>query len=478
MRTLLATTGAAALLAFAACSTEPAPIEQTYGPDPQFPEPQRALLPTLNEATAVGWAQDAGPVPAEGLTVSRFADGLAHPRWLYVLPNGDVLLAESASEPSDPKGLRGWIEQRVMKNAGAVEQSPNHILLLRDADRDGVAELRDTFLSGLKQPHGMVLLNGYLYIGNTDSLVRVPYRDGDTKPAGPVETVTPLPYNPEDNGHWPRNVVAAPDGSTLYVAAGSVSNVGEAGMEVERDRAAIHTVNPATGEISLFADGLRNPNGMDFTPDGTLWTVVNERDELGDNLVPDYLTSVRQGGFYGWPWSYFGQHLDPRFDEDERPMDRVQAAIAPDYALGAHTASLGLVFNDGPALGPQFQGGAFIGQHGSWNRSEPSGYKVIYVPFAGGRPSGAPVDVLTGFLNENEEAQGRPVGGAIAADGALLVADDVGEVVWRVTPAAGLAPMPVAVSPGAAPTTPGATPTPGAQPAPPAQTPPTPEPEQ
>ena len=357
-------------------------------------------------------------------------------------------MAEASSLPLSKKGVVGWIMERVMRNAGAVQDvSPDRIVLLRDADGDGRAERREVFLEGLNQPFGMVLLNGFLYIANTDALVRVPYVDGDLAPAAPPEKVADLPYRAEDNGHWTRNVIAAPDGSRLFVTVGSISNIAEQGMEIEQGRAMIHAVDPATGAVSEFATGLRNPNGMGFAP-GTdvLWTVVNERDGLGDNLPPDYLTSVREGGFYGWPWIYWGV-ADRRFKSEEIPKGAMERVLKPDYALGGHVAALGLVFNDRPALGPNFQGGAFVGLHGSWNRSEPSGYKVVYIPFAEGRPSGMPVDVLSGFLNADGHAMGRPVGVEIAGDGALLVADDVGKVIWRVTPASGLPTTPP-IAPG------------------------------
>ncbi|MDH4982186.1 sorbosone dehydrogenase family protein [Hyphomicrobium sp. D-2] len=386
--------------------------------------------------TAVGWTADGAPVAAEGLKVSRFADGFIHPRWVYTLPNGDVLVAEASSLPLSNKGLVGSVMEHVMRNAGAVQEtSPDRIVLLRDADGDGVAEKREIFLEGLLQPFGMALLDGHLYIANTNALVRVPYTDGDLTAAGPPETVAALPFRADDNGHWTRNVIASPDGSRLFVTVGSISNIAEQGMDIEQGRAMIYAVNPATGTLTEYATGLRNPNGMGFAPGtNTLWTVVNERDGLGDDLPPDYLTSVKEGGFYGWPWAYWGR-ADHRFKADEIPPGTIERTIRPDYALGGHTAALGLVFNDKPALGPQWQGGAFVGLHGSWNRREPSGYRVIYVPFTNGQPSGMPVDVLTGFLDAQSNAMGRPVGVDIAGDGALLVADDVGKVIWRVAPA-------------------------------------------
>ena len=435
MRALLQSAILAPVRALSARVGEAPPVEASYGANPTLLEPERSWIsiPHINEMKAVGWTEGGAPVAADGLVVTRFADGFIHPRWVYALPNGDVLVAEASSLPLSNKGLVGAVMEPVMRNAGAVQEtSPNRIVLLRDADGDGVAEQREIFLEGLHQPFGMALLNGYLYIANTNALVRVPYSDGDLTAAGPPETVASLPFRADDNGHWTRNVIAAPDGSRLFVTVGSISNIAEQGMDIEQGRAMIHAINPATGAVTAFATGLRNPNGMGFAPGtDTLWTVVNERDGLGDNLPPDYLTSVQEGGFYGWPWAYWGR-ADHRFKSNEIPAGAIERTIRPDYALGGHTAALGLVFNENSALGPQWQGGAFVGLHGSWNRREPSGYRVIYVPFANGKPSGMPVDFLTGFLDANNNAMGRPVGVEIAGDGALLVADDVGKVIWRV----------------------------------------------
>jgi glucose/arabinose dehydrogenase len=350
-----------------------------------------------------------------------------------VLPNGDVLVAETNAppKPEDNKGLRGWFMKRNMKKAGAASPSANRITLLRDANGDGVAETRTVFLEGLHSPFGMALVNDDFYVANTDAIVRFKYVDGQTRiDARPIKLVD-LPAGPI-NRHWTKSLIASPDGSKLYVTIGSNSNVGERGMDNETGRAAIWEVDRASGQHRVFASGLRNPNGMAFEPtSGTLWTVVNERDELGSDLVPDYLTSVRDGGFYGWPYSYFGRNLDDRI-KPQRP-DLVSSAIVPDYALGAHTASLGLALARGDALPPPFTKGMFIGQHGSWNRKPPSGYAVIFVPFADGKPTGQPIHVATGFLSPKGEAYGRPVGVAVDGKGALLVADDVGNVVWRVT---------------------------------------------
>jgi glucose/arabinose dehydrogenase len=403
------------------------------GPSPKLPPPAKALLPTVHIADARGWPEGAAPVAAPGTTVNAFASGLRHPRWLLVLPNGDVLVAESDAppKPEDGKGIRGWIMKKVMEKAGSGTPSANRITLLRDADHDGVAEKRSVLLSGLNSPFGMALVGNRLYVANADALVRFPYEAGQTQIAAAGEKVVDLPGGPI-NHHWTKNVIASPDGSKLYVTVGSNSNVGENGIAAEEGRAAIWEVDPATGAHRIFASGLRNPNGMFFEPTThALWTSVNERDELGSDLVPDYMTSVQDGGFYGWPYSYYGQHVDERV-QPQRP-DLVAKAIVPDYALGPHTASLGLAFSEGSTL-PMFAHGAFVGQHGSWNRKPRSGYKVIYVPFdASGKPSGPPVDVLTGFLSEGGEAYGRPVGVAVDKQGALLVADDVGGKVWRVS---------------------------------------------
>lgn len=409
------------------------PVEAGVGPTPVLPPPEKSLLPTLQIAPAKGWSNGSKPVAAAGTTVAAFADGFDHPRWLYVLPNGDVLVAETNGppRPEDNKGIKAWFKKRAMKKAGAATPSANRITLLRDSNSDGVADTRTIFLSGLRSPFGMALIGNDLYVANTDALVRFPYTSGATQIASPGSKVTDLPGGPL-NHHWTKNVIASPDGSKLYVTVGSNSNVAENGMDQEEGRAAIWEVDVATGTKRLFATGLRNPNGMAWGPQGAvLWTVVNERDELGSDLVPDYLTSVRDGGFYGWPYSYYGQTVDDRV-EPPRP-DLVAKAIKPDYALGPHTASLGLAFSQGTALPARFNDGMFVGQHGSWNRKPLSGYKVIFVPFNNGKPAGAAVDVLTGFVTAEGEAQGRPVGVAIDKQGALLVADDVGNTIWRVT---------------------------------------------
>ncbi|MBK4723299.1 sorbosone dehydrogenase family protein [Azospirillum sp. YIM DDC1] len=430
----------AALLAASAATiltgcgeTATLPVSAGIGPNPALPPPRETVIPTVNIAPARGWPAGASPVATPGLAVTSFADGLDHPRWLLVLPNGDVLVAETNAppKPKDNQGIRGWVMKQVMSEAGAGGPSANRITLLRDADGDGVAEARSVFLDGLNSPFGMTLVGNDLYVANTDAVVRFPYQPGQTRITAPGTKVVDLPAGPL-NHHWTKNVIASPDGRRLYATVGSNSNVAENGMEAEEGRAAVWEIDPATGRHRVFASGLRNPNGLDWEPTtGALWTTVNERDEIGSDLVPDYMTIVRDGGFYGWPYSYYGQHVDERVTP-QRP-DLVARAIVPDYALGPHTASLGLVFGRFGALPARFADGAFVGQHGSWNRRPHSGYKVVFVPFAGGRPTGEPVDVLTGFLDQDGNALGRPVGVVLDGKGALLVADDVGNRIWRVT---------------------------------------------
>jgi len=422
-----------ALGGLGACAHEAElPVTAGTGPDPTLPPPADTLLPTVNIAPAVGWSEGATPEPAAGLLVNAFAAGLDHPRWLHVLPNGDVLVAETNAQPSKPKGLREWIMAQVMEEAGAAVPSADRITLLRDGDGDGVAEQRSVLLDDLTSPFGMQLVGDVLYVANTDALVAFPYREGETEITAEPRKVVDLPAG-APNYHWTKNVIASPDGGRLYVTVGSNSNIAEHGLDKEQHRAAILEVAPESGEWQEFATGLRNPNGMDFHPQtGELWTVVNERDELGSDLVPDYLTSVSQGEFFGWPFSYFGAHVDERVEPQQPEL--VEQAVVPDYALGAHTASLGLAFYDQALLPERFRNGAFIGQHGSWNREPLSGYKVIFVPFENGQPRGEPSDVLTGFVNEAGDARGRPVGIVVDSQGALLVADDVGNTIWRVTP--------------------------------------------
>lgn len=404
-----------------------------YGPNPVLPSPDPRLLPTMRFARATGWTTGEHPVPAPGLKVTAFATHLAHPRWLTILPNGDVLVAETNSppKPDDDKGLRGIVGGVLMSIVGAEAPSANRITLLRDTHATGRADFRSVFVSGLHSPFGMTLVGKDFYVADTDAVLRLPYRDGETHNDAAGTKIVDLPAG-SINHHWTKNVIASADGKSLYVTVGSNSNVGENGMSAEEGRAAIWLVDPATGQHRIFASGLRNPNGLAFEPiTGKLWATVNERDEIGSDLVPDYMTSVRDGGFYGWPYGYYGQHIDTR-PQPPRP-DLVARAIAPDYALGAHTAALGLAFHNGPGLTARFGYGAFVSQHGSWNRNPPAGYRVIFIPFANGKPSGPPVPVLTGFLRADGSAAGRPVGVAVDHKGALLVADDVGNTIWRVS---------------------------------------------
>ena len=424
------------LVIFAGCGEiATLPESAGTGPHPTLPPPHSTLIPTVNIAPARGWPAGAKPSAAAGLEVGAYANGLDHPRWLHVLPNGDVLVAETNAPPRTDKrnSIKRWIMKKVMKRAGAGVPSANRITLLRDADGDGVAETRTVFLQGLNSPFGMALIGRDLYVADTDAVLRFPYQGGETRITAPGVRIVDLPAGPI-NHHWTKNIIASRDGSRLYVTVGSNSNVGENGVDSEEHRAAILEVNPAAGSSRVFASGLRNPNGLGWQPQsGALWTVVNERDEIGSDLVPDYMTSVKDGGFYGWPYSYYGQNVDERV-KPPRP-ELVANAIVPDYALGSHTGSLGLVFHKGGLLPARYAGGAFVGQHSSWNRKPRSGYKVIFVPFADGRPAGLPEEVLTGFVDANGDAFGRPVGVAIDRKGALLVADDVGNIVWRVTPA-------------------------------------------
>jgi glucose/arabinose dehydrogenase len=402
-------------------------LEPAYGSAPAIPAARPQPIPTLKMPTARGWAPGQTPKAAAGFRVNAFATGLKHPRWLHVLPNGDVLAAEALSVPGGIKTAFDYAIYATMKRAAAVGTSPNRITLLRDADGDGVAEVREVLLDGLNQPFGMALLGDTLYVGNTDAVLAFPYKLGQTRIRSAGRKLVDL----KSGGHWTRSLLPSPDGRKLFIGVGSLTNIGEKGMEAELGRAAIHELDLETSESRIFASGLRNPVGMAWEPTtGTLWTVVNERDGLGDETPPDYLTSVRDGGFYGWPYCYWDRIVDDRVPQDPA---LVATAITPDYALGGHTASLGLCWVPAGAL-PGLPEGMAIGQHGSWNRSKLSGYKLVFVPFEKGRPAGPPRDILSGFLSPDERSSyGRPVGVAIGPDGSLLMADDVGDVIWRVT---------------------------------------------
>ena len=435
-RSICSVAGLAAMLCLTACN-ESAPDPKTQiGAKPDLPAQQQYLLPPMHVASVVGWKSGETPTVANGLQIKALVSRLQHPRSLYVLPNGDILVVESKAPGTEPikrpkDFIMKWVESWATSGGDTGES--NRITLLRDADGDGVAELKSVFLDHLNSPFGVALVGNDLYVANTDAIVRYPYNPGDTKITAPGTTLTLLPGGPIDH-HWTKSLVASEDGSLLYVGVGSNSNITENGIEAEKDRAAIWEVDRATGRWRIFASGLRNPNGLSWEPQThALWAVINERDELGPNLVPDYLTSVKDGAFYGWPYSYYGQNVDPRV-QPQRP-DLVAKAIAPDYALSSHVAPLGLVFYTGTNLPASYRGGAFVGEHGSWNRPELNGYKVVFVPFANGRPNGPAQDVVTGFLNPDEKSRGRPVGLAVDKSGNLLIADDVGNTVWRVSPA-------------------------------------------
>jgi glucose/arabinose dehydrogenase len=433
-RSFLVLAAAAAAAALAGCAeTAKLPPGADMGPNPRLVAPVRSLVPTVHVADAKGWPAGATPVAAPGLRVNALASGLVHPRWLLVLPNGDVLVAETNAppRPEEGKGIKAFFMKLFMKKAGAGTPSANRIALLRDVDGDGVAEVKTAFLEHLMSPFGMALVGDQLYVANADSVWRFPYKEGETRITAAGTKVADLPGGPR-NHHWTKSLVANREGTRLYAGVGSNSNVAEHGMAEEEGRAAIAEIDIATGQRRVFASGVRNPVGLAWEPSsGRLWAVANERDELGSDLVPDYLTSITEGAFYGWPYSYYGQNVDER-PQPPRP-DLVAKAIKPDFALGAHVAALGLTFAEGAALGPNFANGAFVGEHGSWNRKPRSGYAVVFVPFENGKPAGMPVNVLTGFLNGEGEAQGRPVGVAIDKRGALLVADDVGNTIWRVS---------------------------------------------
>ncbi|MDE1150765.1 MAG: sorbosone dehydrogenase family protein [Azospirillaceae bacterium] len=425
-------------LALTACDDDSGAVDPAtqVGSNPNLPAQKQFLMPPMNVAKVVGWKDGEAPAVAQGLKIKALATGLQHPRSLYVLPNGDVLVVESLAPKGEPVKrpkdlIMHWVES--LATSGGQTKGSNRITLLRDADGDGVPETKTVFLDHLNSPFGVALVGNDLYVADTDALIRYPYTEGDTQITAPGTTLTPLPGGPIDH-HWTKSLVASPDGTKLYVGVGSNSNITENGIEAEKNRAAIWEVDRATGRWRIYADGLRNPNGLSWEPQtSTLWTVVNERDELGPNLVPDYMTSVKDGGFYGWPYSYYGQNVDPRV-MPQRP-DLVARAIVPDYALSSHVAPLGMAFYTGTSLPATYQGGAFVGEHGSWNRKILNGYKVVFIPFSNGQPNGKPQDVVTGFLDQDNKAHGRPVGLAVDKGGALLIADDVGNTVWRVSTA-------------------------------------------
>ena len=432
-RSLLSAFVLSSALGLAGCTEESFDTQSQIGSNPNLPEQHQYLFPPMHLASVVGWKPGEKPTVAKGLKVEALATGLQNPRSLYVLPNGDVLVVESKKPPGEPVKrpkdiVMGWIESLATSGGG---QPSNRITLLRDADGDGKPEQQTVFLDHLKSPFGVALVGSDLYVANTDAIMHYTYNTGDTRITTPGAVLTPLPGGPIDH-HWTKSLVASRDGSLLYVGVGSNSNITENGIQAEKNRAAIWEVDRATGRWRIFASGLRNPNGLSFEPQsGALWTVVNERDELGPNLVPDYMTSVKDGAFYGWPYSYYGQHVDPRV-QPQRP-DLVAKATAPDYALSSHVAPLGMTFYAADSLPAKYRGGAFVGEHGSWDRPQLNGYRVVFVPFANGRPSGKAEDVVTGFVNEKDQARGRPVGVAVDKSGALLIADDVGNTVWRVT---------------------------------------------
>jgi glucose/arabinose dehydrogenase len=422
---LLLFVGAAALVAGCGSDSQPSP----YGPNPDLPNPHRGLLPTMKIAAPASWGDQRPAVP-QGFEITAIATDLGIPRQTLVLPNGDILVAEGRGGNAPKLTPKDFIAGVIKAKGTTQVKSGNRLTLLRDSNGDGVYEGRTIFADGLNAPYGLALVGDKLYVANQDALVRFDYRPGQTKASGPPVTVTTLPS--AINHHWTKALTASPDGRFLYVGIGSNSNITERGMTAETDRAMVWEVDAATGAHRPYATGIRNPTALTIQPgSGQLWASVNERDEIGPNLVPDYVTAVREGGFYGWPYSYWGKHLDVRV----RPQDpqKVASAITPDYAIGSHVATLGLAFSSA-AMGPRFADGLFVGEHGSWNRSIPSGYKVIYVPFANGRPSGQPIDFVTNFSGADGKTRGRPVGVTVDPRGALIIADDLSNTIWRVTP--------------------------------------------
>jgi glucose/arabinose dehydrogenase len=414
-------------IALCACGSDPAPPQ--YGANPQLPEPQRGLLPSMKISKPTQWGNDLPTVP-QGYSIKAIATDLQIPRQTLVLPNGDIIVAEGTGGNAPPLRPKDWIAGYIKSLGKTPVKSGNRLTLLRDADGDGAYELRQVFADNLNAPYGLALIGDGLYVANQDALVRFDYREGDTRASGPPMQISELPS--AINHHWTKSLTASADGRFLYVGIGSNSNITERGMDVERDRAMVWQIDAQSGAHKQYATGIRNPTALAIQP-GTdqLWAAVNERDEIGPNLVPDYLTSVREGGFYGWPYSYWGQHVDPR----AQPQDpqKVASAILPDYSLGAHVAALGLAFSN-TAMGSRFDDGVFIGEHGSWNRSAPVGFKVVFVPFRDGRPAGEPIDFVSGFLGNDGKARGRPVGVTVDPRGALIVADDLTNAVWRITP--------------------------------------------
>jgi glucose/arabinose dehydrogenase len=425
---------AALLLPFAltACDQGHPQPKSNLGANPSLPAPAPQSIPTMSVNSTAPWPAGAAPTVPTGFTVTRYAENLKHPRWLYVLPNGDVLVAEAAPPLSKIDSIEGAVENWLDKKNGSAPPSANEITLLRDTNGDGKPDVRTVFLKGLNQNFGMLLLNGSFYVANTDGVMRFPYKDGETQITEKGRKILDIPVG----HHWTRNLIASEDGKKIYVTVGSGSNIADKGLDIEKRRADILEINPDGSHERIFASGLRNPNGAGWEPvTHKLWVVAQERDQLGDDLVPDYLTSVTDGGFYGWPWSYWGKHVDDRVQPQNPAM--VAKAIAPDYSLGAHVAVLGLAFYTADAFPSHYKGGAFVGEHGSWNRAQMSGYKVVFVPFKDGKPDGLPEDFLTGFMPDpthSDTAYGRPVGVAVDAKGALLAADDVGNIVWRIAP--------------------------------------------